>query len=167
MKKAIAHLRANVVAYLALFVALGGTSYAAVSLPRNSVGTAQLRNGAVTAGKLAKGSVTPSKLDGRDGVPYVAFWARVDNTGRILASSKPATTTNWAGGVDGQITFRGALSSDCFALASVLPSPSSGANGYVTLSSGSFQGKTNLLATMTAIDGHATPLSLQVADICP
>jgi hypothetical protein len=42
---------ANVVATLALFVALGGASYAAVTLPRNSVGSAQLRNGSVTLSK--------------------------------------------------------------------------------------------------------------------
>jgi len=39
---------ANVVATLALFVALGGASYAAVELPVNSVGPRQLRAGAVT-----------------------------------------------------------------------------------------------------------------------
>ena len=38
---------ANVTASLALFIALGGTSYAAITLPRNSVGTNQLRTGAV------------------------------------------------------------------------------------------------------------------------
>ena len=38
---------ANVTASLALFVALGGTSYAAVTLPRNSVGQKQLRDHAV------------------------------------------------------------------------------------------------------------------------
>ena len=52
----IHHLRANVIAYVALFVALGGTSYAAVSLPKNSVGTTQLRNGAVTPAKLGSGA---------------------------------------------------------------------------------------------------------------
>jgi len=42
-----------VVGIVALFVALGGTSYAAiVTLPKNSVGTAQLKAGAVTAGKI-------------------------------------------------------------------------------------------------------------------
>jgi hypothetical protein len=39
---------ANVVATLALFVGLGGASYAAVVLPANSVGPRQLRSGAVT-----------------------------------------------------------------------------------------------------------------------
>jgi hypothetical protein len=44
---------ANVVATLALFVALGGGAYAATQLKKNSVGTRQLKNGAVTALKLA------------------------------------------------------------------------------------------------------------------
>ncbi|MEP6954978.1 MAG: hypothetical protein ABI950_13045 [Solirubrobacteraceae bacterium] len=38
---------ANVTATLALSIALGGTSYAAVQLPRNSVGTKQLRASSV------------------------------------------------------------------------------------------------------------------------
>jgi hypothetical protein len=44
---------ANVVATLALFVALGGGAYAATQLKKNSVGTKQLKNGAVTEAKLA------------------------------------------------------------------------------------------------------------------
>jgi hypothetical protein len=48
---------AMVVASLALLVALGGTSYATVSLPRNSVGAVQLKNGAVTPPKVAKRTV--------------------------------------------------------------------------------------------------------------
>ena len=47
------HLRHHSIAYLALFITLGGTAYAA-SLPRNSVGTAQLRDRAVTAEKLGR-----------------------------------------------------------------------------------------------------------------
>jgi hypothetical protein len=53
---------AIVVATTALFVALGGTSYAAFTLPKNSVGTKQLKNGAVTNKKLANGAVTASKV---------------------------------------------------------------------------------------------------------
>ena len=48
---------ALVVASLALAVALGGTSYAAVTLPRNSVGTKQLRNGAVVSSKVRNHSL--------------------------------------------------------------------------------------------------------------
>lgn len=54
---------AMVVACLALLVALGGTSVAAVQqLGRNSVGTAQLRNNAVTAPKIANNAVIASKI---------------------------------------------------------------------------------------------------------
>src|ERR1700704_1843375 len=53
---------ANVVATIALFIALGGVGYAATKLPNNSVGTKQLRKGAVTSPKLAQGSVTGSKV---------------------------------------------------------------------------------------------------------
>jgi len=44
---------ANVVATLALFVALGGVSYAAVVLPAHSVGARQLKAGAVGPAQLA------------------------------------------------------------------------------------------------------------------
>lgn len=43
---------ANVIATLSLFVALGGISYAATKLPKNSVGTKQIKNKAVTKAKL-------------------------------------------------------------------------------------------------------------------
>jgi hypothetical protein len=42
----------NVVALIALFVAIGGTSYAAITLKANSVGTKQLRHNAVTSSKV-------------------------------------------------------------------------------------------------------------------
>jgi hypothetical protein len=45
---------ANVMATGAMFVALGGASYAAVALPRNSVGAKQLKAHAVTPSKLSK-----------------------------------------------------------------------------------------------------------------
>jgi hypothetical protein len=48
---------ANVMATLALFVALGGSSYAALQLPRASVGTAQLEANAVTSPKVKPGSL--------------------------------------------------------------------------------------------------------------
>lgn len=49
------YLKRHHIALLALFIALGGTSYAAVSLPRNSVGSLQLRKAAVTESKLSRG----------------------------------------------------------------------------------------------------------------
>jgi hypothetical protein len=53
---------ANVTASLALFVALGGTSYAAIKLPARSVGTVQLKSRAVTKAKIAPGAVDGSKV---------------------------------------------------------------------------------------------------------
>lgn len=56
---------ANVVASLALFLALGGAAFAATLLPRNSVGTGQLKPEAVTSGKIAK--KTRNQLRGATG----------------------------------------------------------------------------------------------------
>jgi hypothetical protein len=56
---------ALIVACLALLVALGGTSYAAVVIPRNSVGTLQLQRNAVRARKIAPNAIrTLHVLDG-------------------------------------------------------------------------------------------------------
>jgi hypothetical protein len=60
MTRVLKHVRSNLVAYLALFVALGGASYAAVSLPAGSVGARQLKDRAITAAKLNPGSVAAS-----------------------------------------------------------------------------------------------------------
>jgi hypothetical protein len=77
MWRGIRHLRSQFVGYIALFISLGGVSYAAVrlpantaetggvsyvapQLPRNSVGTAQIKNQAVTAGKVKAGSLLAS-----------------------------------------------------------------------------------------------------------
>src|SRR5215210_7804831 len=53
------------VASVALFVSLGGVSWAAATLPRDSVGTKQLRAGAVRATDLRDGAVTSAAV--RDG----------------------------------------------------------------------------------------------------
>jgi hypothetical protein len=53
---------ALVISLIALFVALGGTGYAALSLPKNSVGTKQLKKNAVTGSKIKKNAVTSSKV---------------------------------------------------------------------------------------------------------
>jgi hypothetical protein len=60
--KTLTFVRHNAIALLALFVALGGTSYAALNIPAGSIGTRELHNGAVTNKKLANASVTPAKF---------------------------------------------------------------------------------------------------------
>ncbi len=51
------HIRHNLVAYLALFVALGGTSYAAIRLPANSVGAKQIKKNAVRSPDVKNSSL--------------------------------------------------------------------------------------------------------------
>lgn len=52
---------ANVIATIALFVALGGAAIAA-GLPKHSVGPKQLKKGAVTPAAIRKGAVTAGKI---------------------------------------------------------------------------------------------------------
>jgi hypothetical protein len=53
---------ANTVSLLALFVALGGTSYAAVQLGKNSVGAKQIKKNAVRASEIKAGAVRSSEV---------------------------------------------------------------------------------------------------------
>lgn len=123
MIKLLNHLKNNVVAYLALFVALGGTSYAVVNLPAGSVGTKQLRNGVVTNKKLAKGSVGAADLDRTSIAGYVRAYAEVAGNGQIYAASPSATTIGWqAGGPapgGGTIQWSRRMPKTCYALATV------------------------------------------------
>jgi hypothetical protein len=71
MKRIRGHLTfANCIAVIALFVALGGSAYAATQLPRGSVGAVQLKKGAVTPAKLAK--ATKAALTGPEGAAGAA-----------------------------------------------------------------------------------------------
>ncbi len=114
MTKFIVHLRQNLVAYLALFVALGGTSYAAITLPQNSVGNRQLKNH----------SVTPVKLDGGKTAGYVADWAQITGGG-LLGESRPrgARILGWNGmpntpGIGGSIQWSNRISESCIPMVS-------------------------------------------------
>jgi hypothetical protein len=48
---------ANVASTLALIVALGGTSYAAVAIPKNSVGSAEIENSSITSKDVKNGAL--------------------------------------------------------------------------------------------------------------
>jgi hypothetical protein len=105
---------ANVAATLALFLALGGAAYAATQLPKNSVGTKQLKKGAVTAAKINKktrnalrgpqgpagpqgkiGKTGKTGAKGATGAQGKAGVAGADGTGpafEVFASGKTVTT---------------------------------------------------------------------------
>jgi hypothetical protein len=94
----------NVVAMLALFIALGGTSYAALKLPRNSVGATQIRAGAVGSSEIRDRSIAlkdvsraarsslrgatglqgPAGAQGPAGTPAVRHFAAVSAAGIFL-----------------------------------------------------------------------------------
>jgi len=111
LNRVVQHIRSNVVGYLALFVALGGTSYAALNLPANSVGTKQIKNH----------SITPIKLDPSKTGAVVRFWAVVGASGsgeQVVASHPKARVTNWNAGLGaGTISWQQPFSRSCFALA--------------------------------------------------
>jgi hypothetical protein len=100
MHRVLAHLRGNLVAYLALFVALGGTSVAAVDLSNHSLEPVKLN---------------PSLFGG-----YVREWASVAESGRVVAATDRPTVQLQVGLVgDYVITWHTRPTSRCTALATV------------------------------------------------
>jgi hypothetical protein len=102
MQRIFGHGRyANITSTLALVVALGGTSYA-VTLPRNSVGSAQIKKGGVANSDIKNNAVTSAKitndkLTGKDikestlgRVPSAGF-AATANTATNAASASNAS----------------------------------------------------------------------------
>ena len=102
---------ANVTALLALVVATAGTSYAAVTLPKHSVGTKQLQKNAVVSKKVKDGSLLatdfaagqlPKGEQGAPGAPgakgadgTALAYARIGIDGTVdLARSKGVTQAN-------------------------------------------------------------------------
>ena len=61
---------ALVVAFVALFAAMGGFGYAAAKLKPNSVKAKNIKGGAVTTDKIADGAVTTPKLAPDAVAPY-------------------------------------------------------------------------------------------------
>jgi hypothetical protein len=100
-----------VISLIALFVALGGTTYAATSLPANSVGTAQIKNGAVTSSKLNKRAAVKSAITAQQatyaktaqnatalgGYPASYFaLAAIEPAHIIGATNQPAFENGWS-----------------------------------------------------------------------
>ena len=88
----------NVVAMLALFVALGGSAYAAGVLPPNSVGTSQLKGGSVTSGKV------------KDGTLKAVDFARNQLKAGPKGSAGPTGPAGPAGAIDASQVYTRALS---------------------------------------------------------
>lgn len=100
---------ANVVSTLCLFLLLGGVAYAAVQLPKNSVGAKQLKRNAVTGPKIKDGAISAAKLQkstlgelrgpaGPQGVP-----------GPVGQAGPPGPSGPAGGALPSGVTLRGSL----------------------------------------------------------
>jgi hypothetical protein len=136
---------AHVISLIALFVALGGTGYAAISMPKNSVGSKQIRTGAVRssdvrdgallaqdfrAGQLpvgAQGAQGPQGpqgeqgvqgLQGEQGVPGTAdAYARVQPNGTLTPTNGPGGSgPDMSEGIEASMINHNATGQYCFNL---------------------------------------------------
>lgn len=139
----------NVMATFAVFVALGGSSYAALSLPKNSVGARQIKNNAVTstevknrsllardfrAGQLPSGAKGDKGDKGDPGAPGA-------NGSPGPALESPATESGGAAIPPGTII-------------SAPPIPAGGAGQYL------------VVATANLVDSNGAGTDGQVEDLC-
>jgi hypothetical protein len=163
----LSHARYNAIAYLALFVALGGTSYAAVGLAPGSVGTAQLRNGAVTERKIATGSVSPQKLDPKVIGGSVRHWAEVSADGTIESSSSKAQVIGNPQQGGYVVSWSDTFSDRCAAIATpVAPALLLGASAGYANARVAGERPTRVWVDMYDPQGRASPSGFSVAVIC-
>ena len=93
---------ANVMATIAVFLALGGASYAATQLPKNSVTTKQIKQGSIQLSDLSKAArkrlAAAAGGPGPPGAPGAPggakAWAQVTSAGTVLQSSGNVTASN-------------------------------------------------------------------------
>ena len=151
MTRLLTHLRTNVVAYVALFAALGGTSYAAMSISGS-----QIRNRSISAVKLNPQSIAAS----------VRAWAIVQadsGVARAAASSSRVQVTTTSFGQEIRwLHLR--FSRNC--LASVTPQASPSSHfGSVTVRLDGSQGRLQIYGFGPSEPGH--PQSAYVMIVCP
>jgi hypothetical protein len=107
---------ANVVATLALFIALGGVSWAAATAPKNSVASKSIKKNAVTSVKIKSNAVTGAKVKNRSltgsDIKNDSLTGAQINEG-TLGTVPSATTAGSAGSAENVISvFKKAPASD-------------------------------------------------------
>lgn len=165
------HFRSQAVAYAALFVALGGTGYAAVSLPAHSVGARQLRRGAVGNPQIHNRSITPIKLDHSSIAGYVRDYAQVNGQGQLVASRPTAHLVGWVttgpspGGI---IQFNRPIPGSCFALATMQGGPGATyATAQAQTGGGNHGGAVLVAVAPPQNTGNTILPQVNLAVICP
>jgi hypothetical protein len=168
-RRLLHHIRSNAIGYAALFISLGGTSYAAIAIPAGSVGTRQLRNGAVTGNKLAKNAVSAANLNPSSIAGHIADWAQIRADGHVT-SSRPKASVSVTDPTRGlfRVSWHRSIPSGCIAVANptnvptVLGSASASAFGL-----GGQNSATSLLVSTFDASGNNVPVNVNVVVICP
>ncbi len=158
LSRSLHHLRGNLIAYLALFVALGGTSYAALNLPANSVGPRQIRNHSIDAVKFNPRSVAAS----------IQAWAivQVSQERALVVASSSRVRVRAVPQSGESITWQHRrFGRNCMASVSPQTSASSPAGGLVTANFEPDQGY--LFLQGFGLDKSPQPLPVDVMIVCP
>jgi hypothetical protein len=173
MRALVRHLRGNAIAYTALFVALGGTGYAAMNLPKGSVGAKQIKNHSIVPVKFNHKSINGS----------VRAWAIVNSSGKLVSGggsprSKPTVTpASYA------ISWGVKLSSRCASTVTVdsgrsqttetVPIPGNPAAAFTagyavanSFSNGKGRSRNGTVVTTFNQSGQPTPLAFDVVVVC-
>jgi hypothetical protein len=167
-RRLLHHFRSNAVGYAALFIALGGTSYAAVAIPAGSVGTRQLRNGAVTGSKLAKQSVSAASLDPKTIAGPISDWASIRADGTVISSSPRAsvTLTNPGRGLF-RVSWNRSIPQGCMAVANPANVPAVLGSATADTFGPTGHGRsTNLLVQTFDASGNNVPENVNVIVVC-
>jgi hypothetical protein len=148
MRRLLVHVRRQAVGYVALMVALGGTSYAAFDLPNHSI--------------------DPVKLNPRTIGGYVRAWASASSNGRVTASGGGVRVLVDSGVAPGHyiVDWRANPTSRCVATGSVDLSGGL-VPGYVTSQTAHtrVQGEQSIVQTYNA-QGQPTALAFDIELIC-
>jgi hypothetical protein len=91
-KRSLRPSPALIVAFVALFAAMGGVGYAAAKLKPASVKTKTIHDGAVTTGKIADGAVTTPKLAPDAVAPYAV---NAMNAAKLGGAAPGECQTGW------------------------------------------------------------------------
>ena len=155
MNRILEHLKSNLIAYIALFIALGGTSYAAIRIPGGSVGNRQLKNH----------SVSPIKLERSSIAGYMRDWVQINSQGQITGSRPGAHLITWRSdgpAPGGLIQWNQPIPAACFALATT--TTQDGVVSYASAQAASAGAKDD---GQTAVLLSAPARTVTVAIMCP
>lgn len=148
MAAVITHIRRNAVAYLALFIALGGTSYAAI--------------------RVSNHSLTPVKLSPRYFGGYLRGWASVAADGHVGKSSD-RPKVEMQSGLSGEylISWPTKPISSCTAAANVVVGASGPVPGYA-IAEASRQRRRDEQSIVHTYNsaGQETPMPFEIALLC-